>query len=63
MGLLIAAEVGLIFWIVAWSVGVKSIDAFLVTALIFLLTVAARAIAPHLPGNRADSADPPGTPR
>lgn len=57
MGLLIAAEVGLIFWIIAWSLGVKSIDAFLVTALIFLLTAAGRMIAANLPGRRRDAAE------
>jgi hypothetical protein len=57
MGLLVAAVLGLIFWIVAWSLGAKSIDAFLVTAAIFLVAAAGRTIASHLPGNRRDAAE------
>ena len=44
MGVLIAAVVGIIFWIVAWSLGAKSIDAFLVTITIVLLACAGRII-------------------
>lgn len=44
MGVLIAAEVGIIFWIVAWSLGAKSIDAFVVTIVIVLLASAGRII-------------------
>lgn len=40
MLLLIAGVVGLIFWLVAWSLGTKSIDAFGVTILIFIVAAA-----------------------
>lgn len=56
MGLLIAAEIGLIFWIVAWSLGAKSMDAFLVTILIFLIAAAGRVIGQHR-NRRRDAAD------
>jgi hypothetical protein len=56
MGLLIAAEIGLIFWIVAWSLGAKSIDAFLVTILVFLIAAAGRVINQHRGRSRGDTA-------
>lgn len=52
MGLVVAITAGLVVWIVMWSVGVKAIDAFLVTAVIALLAVTTRIVAPYLPGNR-----------
>ena len=58
MGLLIAAEIGLIFWIVAWSLGAKSIDAFLVTVLIFLIAAAGRVIGQHRSRRRGDAGEP-----
>ena len=58
MGLLIAAEIGLIFWIVAWSLGAKSMDAFLVTIVIFLLAAAGRVIGQHRNRRRDDVGEP-----
>jgi len=52
MGLVVAITSGLVVWIVLWSIGVKAFDAFLVTALIALLAVTTRIVAPYLPGNR-----------
>lgn len=57
MGVLIAAVAGLVFWIVAWALGAKSIDAFLITVAIFLIAVAGRMISPYLPGNRRDAVE------
>lgn len=57
MGLLTAAVIGLVFWIVAWSLGVKSIDAFLVTIAIFLVAVVGHVVSPYLPRNRRDAAE------
>ncbi len=57
MGLLIASEIGLIFWIVAWSLGVKSMDAFLVTIMIFLIAAAGRVIGQHRNRDRGDTAE------
>lgn len=47
MGVLIAAVVGIIFWIVAWSLGAKSFDAFLLTITIVVLASAGRLIRQH----------------
>ena len=52
MGLVAAATGGLIIWIVLWALGTKAIDAFMITIVIVLLGVAARMLAPTLPGNR-----------
>ena len=37
MGILIALTIGLVWWITAWSLGVKSFDAFMLTALIVVI--------------------------
>ncbi len=52
MGVVVATTVGLIIWIVLWSIGVKAFDAFMITILIALVAVTARMLAPYLPGNR-----------
>jgi hypothetical protein len=52
MGLVVATTFGLVIWLVMWALGVKALDAFLITALIVLLGAAARMLAPYLPGNR-----------
>ncbi len=57
MGLLIASLAGLIFWIVAWSLGAKSVDAFLVTIVVFLIAAAGRVIGQHRNRHRGDAAD------
>jgi hypothetical protein len=55
VGILITFTAGLIVWIVLWAIGVKSFDAFMITVLMVVLAVAARLLAPALPGRR-----PPG---
>lgn len=52
MGLVAAITAGLVIWIVLWALGTKGFDAFMITILIALLGVAARMVAPTLPGNR-----------
>jgi hypothetical protein len=52
MGLVVATTFGLVVWLVLWALGVKAIDAFLITILVVLLDVTVRIIAPYLPGNR-----------
>jgi hypothetical protein len=52
MGLVVATTVGLVAWLVLWALGVKSIDAFMITLLVVVLGATARIIAPYLPGNR-----------
>ena len=38
MVVLVALTIGLVWWITAWSLGIKSFDAFMVTALILVLS-------------------------
>jgi hypothetical protein len=54
MGLLLTTIVALSLWIVLWAIGVKSFDAFMLSALLILLAATARLFAPYLPGKRAD---------
>jgi hypothetical protein len=52
MGLVLATTIGLIIWIVLWSLGAKGFDGFMITVVIALLAATARMLVPHLPGNR-----------
>ena len=52
MGLVVATTVGLVTWIVMWALGIKAVDAFMITLLLVILGATMRIIAPHLPGNR-----------
>lgn len=52
MGLSIAITFGLVVWIVLWSLGTKSLDAFLITIVVALLATTVRMLAPYVPGNR-----------
>ncbi len=56
MGLLAASVVGLVFWIIAWALGAKALDAFLVTIAIFLIAATVRVIRQNLPSYRGDDA-------
>ena len=46
--MLVALTVGLVFWITAWSLGVKAFDAFMVTILITLVAATARVMMPFV---------------
>jgi hypothetical protein len=52
MGLVVATTVGLVIWIVMWALGIKAVDAFMITLLLVILGATMRIIAPYLPGNR-----------
>jgi hypothetical protein len=52
MGLVVATTFGLVIWLVMWALGVKAIDAFMITVVVVLLGATVRIIAPYLPGNR-----------
>jgi O-antigen ligase len=54
MGLLLTTIAGLVVWIVLWSIGVKSFDAFLITIAMILIAATAHVFAPHLPGKSRD---------
>ena len=45
---LVALTVGLVVWVVVWSLGVKSFDAFLLTILIVLPAAAWQVFGPGL---------------
>ena len=53
MFLTVAATIGFLVWIVLWSIGVKALDAFLLTALIIVAATTIKMALPSLPGNRA----------
>jgi hypothetical protein len=52
MGVIVATTFGLIIWIVLWAIGIKAVDAFMITVLIALVAATLRMLAPYLPGNR-----------
>ncbi len=54
VGLLLTTTAGLVVWIVLWAIGVKSFDAFLITAAMILLAATARVFAPAFRGNRRE---------
>jgi hypothetical protein len=63
LGLLLTTLAGLVVWIVLWAIGVKSFDAFLITAAMVLVAATARVFAPFLPGNRREEPGSRWTPR
>ena len=48
MGVLVALTVGLVFWIVAWSLNIKPFDAFMVTVAITLAAATGRIVKPYV---------------
>ena len=52
MGVLLTLTAGLSVWIVLWSLGAKSFDAFLITIVMLIVAAAAHLLWPTLPGNR-----------
>ena len=48
MQVLIALTVGLVIWIVGWSLGAKAFDVFLITALLVVSAAAARIAEPFI---------------
>ena len=48
MQVLVAFTVGLVIWIVLWALGVKSFDAFLITALLVVSAATARIAEPFI---------------
>ena len=59
MIVLVAFTVGMVFWIVAWALGMKGFDAFLVTAF---LTFVAAGIRLAQPSIQRLLKGPPGSP-
>jgi hypothetical protein len=52
MLLTVSATIGFLVWIVLWSIGVKALDAFLLTALIITCAATIKMVLPTIPGNR-----------
>ena len=48
MTVLVTLTVGLVWWIVAWSFGIKAFDAFLVTVLMVVTAAAVVMMKPFL---------------
>ena len=48
MTILVALTIGLVWWVCAWALGVKSFDAFMVTGLIVVIAAAWYVVRPHL---------------
>ena len=46
--MLVALTVGLVFWLITWSLGVKAFDAFMVTILLTLIAATARTLMPFV---------------
>ena len=46
MMVLVALTIGLVFWLITWSLGVKAFDAFMVTTLITLIAATAKLVIP-----------------
>jgi hypothetical protein len=59
MGVLVALTVGLVFWIAAWSFGVKAFDAFMVTAFLVVIAAAVRLFSPLVKQLLGKEAAPP----
>ncbi len=65
MSILVALTVGLVFWITAWSFGIKALDAFFVTLGLVITAATARIAAPfvnQLLGREAASPEELGAP-
>jgi len=52
MGLVLATTAGVIVWIVLWSLGAKSFDAFMLTLLFMVLGVGGRVVSAYLPSRQ-----------
>ena len=48
MGTLVALTIGLVFWVVGWALGIKPLDAFLVTIALTLGAATGRIVMPFV---------------
>jgi hypothetical protein len=48
MPILVALTIGLVWWVCAWALGVKSFDAFMVTALVVVIAAAWYVARPYV---------------
>ena len=56
MSVLVAFTVGLVIWLVMWSLGVKAFDAFMITILLTVIAATLRIAMPFV--NRLLKPDP-----
>ena len=49
MGILLTTIAGLVVWIVLWAIGVKSIDAFMITIVMVLVAIGAHLLVQYIP--------------
>jgi hypothetical protein len=59
MSVLVTLTVGLVWWITAWSFGIKAFDAFMLTAAMVVVAAAARMAKPFLDQMRGREAPAP----
>jgi hypothetical protein len=59
MIILVALTVGLVWWIVAWAFGMKSFDAFLLTAAMLVTAAAIVLLRPFVDRMRGREPGPP----
>ena len=65
MGILVTLAVGLVWWIAAWAFGIKSFDAFMLTAFAVVVAAAVHLTKPfvdQLLGREVASSDELGPP-
>jgi hypothetical protein len=62
MIILISLTVGLVWWIAAWAFGIKSFDAFLLTAAMVVTAAAVVLLRPFLDRLRGREPAPPEEP-
>lgn len=55
MLLFVSLVVSLVLWVVLWAIGVKALDAFMLSIAIMLGAAVAHIVLPMLPGNRQDA--------
>ena len=48
MTILVAFTIGMVWWVCAWALGVKSFDAFMVTALIVVIAAGWYVARPYV---------------
>lgn len=53
MGIIVAITAGLSIWLVLWSIGAKSFDAFMITITIALVAVGVKMAMAYLPDRDA----------
>jgi hypothetical protein len=62
MSILVALTIGLVWWVTAWSLGIKSFDAFMLTALIVVIAAGWYVAKPFVQSflGRGEHGDQPG---